>query len=39
MEEVRENLYINEMEIKEVVKRVKEFVNDWLVEWKVKDFF
>ena len=37
MEEARENSYINETEIKEVVKRVKELANDWPVEWKVKD--
>ena len=37
MEEARENSYINETEVKEVVKRVKELANDWPVEWKVKD--
>lgn len=39
MEEVRENLYINIVEVDEIVKRVKEFVGDWLVQWKEKDFF
>ena len=37
MEEARENSYINETEVKEVVKRVKELADDWPIEWKYKD--
>ena len=37
VEEARENSYINEAEVEEVVKRVKELANDWPEEWKEKD--
>ena len=37
VEEARENSFINEAEVEEIVKRVELLANDWPVEWKERD--
>ena len=37
VEEAVDSSYVNNAEIEEIVKRVKELADDWPVEWKEKD--
>ena len=37
VEEARENAFINEAEVEEIVKRVELLADDWPVEWKKRD--